>query len=294
MINLLIDTNSRISGNLYRYNDFINYMYDNSISYIVNDNISEKYFNLIDLSYYVHNTDIDIDYNCKCKFFCGNSARLVSILSDYNYPHRDYILNNLITHNLYYSKKLNCSFIPMYMYNNININRNIKYKYGIFISSETDANYNSVFNILNELNINTNDILFMDREDYLNSKNNYNTTKDNNYFMSSIDTFLDIANDYTCRHVFSRTYLEVINNNIDFNVISFNNSKPITLLGFKHINYNIIDSFKDFNYYNISYDNKYFKTQNYSNYIKEVIINNNFNILYDYIEDYHNDRFIIN
>ena len=53
----------------------------------------------------------------------------------------------------------------------------------------------------------------MDREQYFDSS--YNTTQDNEFFINNIDTFLDIANDYTNRHVFSRTYLEIINNDIN-------------------------------------------------------------------------------
>jgi len=291
LINIFRSTSFIISGNLNRYNDFINFLDDYNIDYVINDNIHKYELNLIDMSYYVNNKSMDV--NNKCKFFFDYSLRLIEILSDLDYPNRDLIFNNLICHNFMYCKKLNATFMPMYMYNNINITDNKKYKYGIFISSHTDANYTSVLSILKDLKINSDDVLFMDREDYLDSKT-YNTTKDNSYFMGSIDTFLEIANDYTGRHVFSRSYLEVINNNINFNVISFNNSKPISLLGFSHIKYDLISKHKDYNYYNIKYDNKYFKIQNYSNYIKEVLNNYNYNIMLDSIESYHNDRFIIN
>lgn len=293
MINFITDIDkSFIVGNKHRYIDFFEFADDYNISYTNTDNINNDVYNIIDLRYLCNNTDIIL--NDKCKFFCGYSLRIIELLSNNcSYVYKDLILNNIVSHNLYYCKCFNGTFLPMYIYKNINrYSVNNKYKYGMFITHENDVNYILINDIMNKLNINKEDILFMDREQYFDYS--YNTTQDNEFFINNIDTFLDIANDYTNRHIFSRTYLEIINNDINFNIISYNNSKPTSFLNFNHIQYDLIDNYDDFEYINVKYDKKYFKMENYSNYIKEVVVNNKFNILYNYVEDYCNDRFIAN
>ena len=179
----------------------------------------------------------------------------------------------------------------MFLYkNNINILKlNKKYRYGIY-ANLYDVSYLIYNEIFNKLNISINNILFMDNQNRV--PNNWHKTNDKDIFYSSIDIFLDFANDYTNRHVMSRTYLELIANNIPIHIVSFNNSKPISLKNFSHIKYELLHKYDIFDLLNVKYEPKYFLTQSYSEYIKYLVNNLDKSIHYQFVEEYIDGCFI--
>ena len=175
----------------------------------------------------------------------------------------------------------------MYLHYNdiIHINKSKSYKYGIF-ASDYDVSYLIFNEVFNKLDIDYNDILFMDNSNCVSRE--LQITNDKNVFYSSIDTFLDFANDYTNRHVMSRTYLELIANNIPIQIVSFNNSKPISFRGFSHIEYETVAEYHLFDLLNVKYEPKYFRTDTYSDYIKYALNNLNKPIKLATVEEYSN------
>ena len=173
--------------------------------------------------------------------------------------------------------------------NDITIIDNLKrYKFGVF-ATHYDVSYLLFDEIMDTLGIDYQDILFMDNEDCIN--HGMNITNDKDIFYSSIDTFLDFANDYTNRHVMSRTYLELIANNIPIQIVSFNNSTPISFKGFSHIKYETIAEYHLFDLLNVRYEPKYFRTDTYSDYIKYALNNLDRPIRLATVEDYTNENF---
>ena len=274
-------------GAKYRYNDFISFLNDYYIIYKISNNIKSSDFNIIDINYICENPYIIL--NDLCYIFCGTSKKLFEYLSTFNY-YKKINYQQYISHNLYYTNCFNGIFLPMFLYNNdIKLkNVNKKYKYGVFIT-HYDVNYLMLDKIINILNISYDDILFLDNEKYI--KPIYHKTNDKDIFYSSIDIFLDFANDYTNRHVMSRTYLELIANNIPIQIVSFNNSKPISFKGFSHIKYKKIQEFEYFDLLEVIYEQKYFKTETYSNYIKYILNNLNKPIKLPTVEEYTNENF---
>ena len=86
----------------------------------------------------------------------------------------------------------------------------------------------------------------------------------------------------------SRTYLELIANNIPIQIVSFNNSKPISFRGFSHIEYETVAEYHLFDLLNVKYEPKYFKTDTYSDYIKYALNNLNKPIKLATVEEYSN------
>ena len=267
-INFLYKT-LHLYGNNFRYIDFFNFLSDNNIEFSINDtNLSKYDTNIIDIIYYYnHSNNFNEQLNDNCFIFCGSSYKIVELES--KNIKLDY--TRFLTHNLYYAHLLKCVFFPMFLYKtDIIQNRIPKYKYGMFLSPH-DSSYLVLPDILNEYGISIEEILFMDREKLFNK---YNTTSDKNKFYSNIECFLDIANDYNNRHVTSRTYLELIANDIPIHIVSYCNSEAVTFKLFNHLVYEKIFEAKDFNIYNVKYNNYYFNTQNYSKYILNSLLNN--------------------
>lgn len=272
-----------LHGNNYRYKDFFKFLDSQHILYKINDiNFNEYHANIIDIVYYYDNTDIKLLDNCY--IFCGSEYKILqlegrNITFDYS---------RFITHNLYYAQQLKCMFLPMYLYeNNINItNIDKKYKYGMFLTYN-DSNYLIVEELLSRFNISIGDVLILDRENLM--KAPFITTNNKEYFYSSIDCFLDIANDYNNRHVTSRTYLELISNNIPIEIISYYDSEAITLKGFRHIKKELLKSDKEVKWYKIDYNKYFFNTNSYSKYIANLLSKPR-NIIYNYVEDYADNR----
>lgn len=289
MINFIFDTSKYDKhGIKYRYIDFISFLDNYNIEYTISKNINPKCFNFLEINYLCDYPYFQ--FNNSCYIFCGSSKKIfetTTLLSKHgikpNYQH-------YISHNLYYAQCFDGIFLPMYLYtNDIAPNNMIKrYKYGIF-ATNYDVNYLVFDEVINKLGIDWRDILFMDNEECVNRR--MNITNDKNIFYSSIDTFLDFANDYTNRHVMSRTYLELIANNIPIQIVSFNNSKPISFRGFSHIQYETVVEHELFDLLNVYYEPKYFRTGTYSDYIKYALNNLDKPIKLATVEDYTNENF---
>ena len=291
MINFIFDsTKYDKCGMKYRYNDFILFLEKFNIDYIISTQIKPNTFNIIDINYICDNLDIHI--NDSCYIFCGSSKKVFESIIYYTKYNKKPEYKHYISHNIYYAKCFSGIFLPMFLYtNDIVLISNIKqYKYGIFVT-HYDVNYLVLDNILNTMGLNYNEILFMDNENCI--SNMYNKTSDKNIFYSSIETFLDFSDCYSNRHVLSRTYLELIANNIPIQIVSFNKTKPISFKGFSHIQYTTLAKYELFDLLNVYYNQKYFKTDLYSNYIKYILKNLDKPINLPTIEDYTNDNFKI-
>ena len=290
MFNFIFDdTNYQKYGMQYRYADFIQYLSDNNLEYCIGEDINKHKYNIIDINYMYDNPTFLINDNCY--IFCGSSRKVLKILDYYRLHNIKPDYTKYLLHNLYYANSLNAIFIPMFLYkNNINIKKvDNKYKYGIYANSY-DVSYLLYKEIFDKLYVPIDNILFMDNQNGV--PNNWHKTNDKDIFYSSIDIFLDFANDYTNRHVMSRTYLELIANNIPIHIVSFDKSKPISFKNFSHIEYEIIDKYDVFDLLNVKYEPKYFLTQTYSKYIKYLVNNLDKSIHYQFIEEYMDGRFI--
>lgn len=289
MINFIFDT-ARYDKNgiKYRYNDFMSFLSRYNIAYTIRSQVKIANFNIIDINYICDNPDIIL--NNSCYVFCGSSKKIFEIIPYYITHKMNLNYRHYLSHNLYYAQCFDGVFLPMYLYiNDISLIKNLKqYKYGIFVS-HYDMSYLLFTEIINTLGISYQDILFMDNEKCVN--HGMNITNDKNVFYSSIDTFLDFANDYTNRHVMSRTYLELIANNIPIQIVSFNNSKPISFKGFSHIKYETVAEYHLFDLLNVKYEPKYFRTDTYSDYIKYALNNLDKPIRLATVEDYTNENF---
>lgn len=289
MINFIFDTTLYDkNGVKYRYDDFLLFLKKSNIKYNTVYNITDYRYNIVDLLYICDNSNFVI--NSSCYMFCGSSKKIMESKQYYNKHNIIPDYSKYISHNLYYANSFNGTFLPMFLYKNdtkmVNVNK--KYKYGIFASCY-DVTYLLYNKIFDTLDIDYNEILFMDNENCVNNK--YNKTNDKNLFYSSIDTFLDFANDYSNRHVMSRTYLEIIANNIPIQIVSFNNSKPISFKGFSHIQYNKINEFTNFDLLDVIYEPKYFKIETYSDYIRYILNNLDKRIHLSSVEEYVNGTF---
>ena len=286
MINFIFNTDKYDKiGIKYRYQDFNSFLKDYKIEYSISNACQKHCFNIVDLFYLYENHRFKLDNSCY--IFCGSSKKIFEtiprhvkcdIISDYRH---------YLSHNLYYAQCFNGVFLPMYLHYNdiIHINKSKSYKYGIF-ASDYDVSYLIFNEVFNKLDIDYNDILFMDNSNCVSRE--LQITNDKNVFYSSIDTFLDFANDYTNRHVMSRTYLELIANNIPIQIVSFNNSKPISFRGFSHIEYETVAEYHLFDLLNVKYEPKYFRTDTYSDYIKYALNNLNKPIKLATVEEYSN------
>ena len=271
-----------LHGNYFRYQDFFNFLSDNNIEFNINNkNLNEFDINVIDIVYYCDIEKLPLNENCF--IFCGSSYKILELES--KNIKLDY--SRFLTHNLYYAQCFNGIFLPMFLHtNDITLTGGLKrYKYGVF-ATHYDMSYLLFDEIINTLGISYQDILFMDNENFINR--DMNTTNDKNIFYSSIETFLDFTNDYTNRHVMSRTYLELIANNIPIQIVSFNNSKPISFRGFSHIEYETVAEYHLFDLLNVKYETKYFRTDTYSDYIKYALNNLNKPIKLATVEEYSN------
>lgn len=278
-----------LHGNYFRYQDFFNFLSDNHIDFSINSkNLNDFDINIIDIVYYCDIEKMPLAANCF--IFCGSSYKILELESQ-NIK-LDY--NRFLTHNLYYAHLLNGIFLPMFLYHNDIVITPIeqKYKYGMFLSLY-DSNYIIAFDVLRQCGIDYKDVLFLDREGLI--PTTYNVTSDKNIFYSSIYTFLDIANDYNNRHVVSRTYLELIANNIPIHIISFNNHEAVTFKNFRHLKYQPVYETNTFKIYNVEYNKYYFNTQNYSNYISLLfnyyLCNNKKPSIKDSVEEYSNNGY---
>lgn len=278
MLNFVLRNIGDIYGNTKRYEDFFKYLNYLNFSYITSSTTKSNTTNFIDLLYETQNKYRQYKlFKPNNFYFLGGESRIIELLTNSLKSH------NLVTHNLYYAKKLNAVFLPMFLFQNTaKVKRdNIKYKYGFFISTE-DPNSYILENIIEEMNIDKRDILLMDRH---NIYSDYNTTTDNKLFYNSIESFVDIASDTSTRHIVSRTYLELIDNDIPIKCVSFDDNKLISFMGFNHIRYTIENEYEHFKIYNVIYDKKYFRTDTYTNYILKTL--NTFELdLRDDVEDY--------
>lgn len=275
-------------GIKYRYNDFILFLRKYNIDYTIDNKIKLNNFNIIDINYICDNPNIVLDNSCY--IFCGSSKKIFETNSYYIFHSVKPNYQQYISHNLYYAQCFSGVYVPMFLHtNDITIIDNLKrYKFGVF-ATHYDMNYLLFTEIINTLGISYQDILFMDNEDCIN--HGMNITNDKDIFYSSIDTFLDFANDYTNRHVMSRTYLELIANNIPIQIVSFNNSTPISFKGFSHIKYETVAKYHLFDLLNVRYEPKYFRTDTYSDYIKYALNNLDRPIRLATVEDYTNENF---
>lgn len=273
-------------GSVYRYKDFLSFLDNQNIAYTTN--IFKSKQNIVDMLYFCEHPEFIIDDSCY--MFCCSSKKIFQSLSYYNTHNIKPNYCQYIVHNLYYANCFNGIFLPMFLYNNdiqlINVNK--KYRYGIY-ATNYDVTYLIFNKLFHLLDVDCNDILFMDNQNCVDYK--CNKTNDKDTFYSSIDIFLDFANDYTNRHVMSRTYLELIANNIPIQIVSFNNSKPISFKGFSHIKYKKIQEFEYFDLLEVIYEQKYFKTETYSNYIKYILNNLNNSLHLVSVEEYINGTF---
>ena len=287
MINFIFNTNKYDKiGIKYRYKDFITFLEDYKIEYEISNIPQKNIFNIVDLFYLCDNPNFQLDDSCY--IFCGSSKKIFE--TAFYYKNHNIVSNyhHYISHNLYYAQCFGGVFLPMYLHSNDIVLRNggKRYKYGIFANSY-DVSYLVFDKIINALGIDYHDILFMDNYGCVNHERN--VTNDKNTFYSSIETFLDFTNDYTNRHVMSRTYLELIANNIPIQIVSFNKSKPISFKGFSHIHYEIVIRHELFDLLNAHYVPKYFKTDTYSDYIKYILNNLNAPIHLATVEGYCNN-----
>lgn len=290
MVNLIFNTsNYNKCGMKYRYNDFISFLDDYSLKYTLSAQIKPTDFNILDINYVCDNPDIELDYSCY--IFCGSSKKIFEATSYYVAHNIKPSYQHYISHNLYYAQCFGGVYLPMFLHtNDVTITGGIKqYKFGIF-ATHYDVSYLLFTEMINTLGISYQDILFMDNEKC--SNRGMNITNDKNVFYSSIDTFLDFANDYTNRHVMSRTYLELIANNIPIQIVSFNKSKPISFRGFSHIEYETVAEYHLFDLLNVKYEPKYFRTDTYSDYIKYALNNLNKPIQLSTVEKYSNGAFL--
>lgn len=275
-------------GMKYRYNDFMMFLKDYKIDYTVSTQITPTDFNIVDINYICDNPDIEL--NNSCYIFCGSSKKMFEAIPYYIIHKKKLNYQHYISHNLYYAQCFGGVFLPMFLHtNNITLVDSVKhYKYGIF-ATHYDVIYLLLNEILDALGVNYSDILFLDNEDCVNAI--CNKTSDKNVFYSSIETFLDFTDYYTNRHVMSRTYLELIANDIPIQIISFNQSKPISFTGFSHVQYEILAKHELFDLLSVQYEPKYFRTDIYSNYIKYILSNIDKPIKLPTVEDYTNENF---
>lgn len=209
---------------------------------------------------------------------------------------------NLTIHNSFLSSTYsNAIFLPMFcIENNIKIEDisetskpNAKrYPYGIYITNY-DANSEMLYDVLEDLSIDKDQVFLMDKED---SYKEFNTTRDRDLFFSSVDTILEFSDTYSSRHVSSRFYFECIYNNKPLYIVNLNESelepKPHTLVQFKSIKYKkLLDlSSKKFSIFSFDLDKKLIMTSSYIDYIKWVMDPTNqkelFKRQYRYVEDY--------
>lgn len=287
MINFIFNTNKYDKiGIKYRYKDFITFLDDYKIDYSISNVLQEKTFNIIDLFYLCDNPNFQI--NDSCYIFCGSSKKIFEAASYYKEHNMTPNYHQYISHNLYYAQCFDGVFLPMYLYLNDIVLRDTgkQYKYGIFANSY-DVSYLMFDEVINTLGIDWHDILFMDN--YGCVSHGMNVTNNKNIFYSSIETFLDFTNDYTNRHVMSRTYLELIANNIPIQIVSFNKSKPVSFKGFSHVQYEIVIQHKLFDLLNVYYEPKYFKTDTYLDYIKYIFNKLDTPIRLKTVEEYCNN-----
>lgn len=286
MINFIFDTSKYDKcGMKYRYNDFMMFLKDYNIKYTISTQINLTDFNIIDINYVCDNPDVELDNSCFV--FCGSSKKIFEALPYYTLHNIKHNYQRYISHNLYYAQCFGGVFLPMFLHtNNITIEGSLKrYKYGVF-ATHYDVSYLLFDEIMNNLGIDWCDILFMDN--WKSVRRNMNITNNKNIFYSSIDTFLDFANDYTNRHVMSRTYLELIANNIPIQIVSFNKSKPISFMGFSHVQYETLAECELYDLLSVHCEPKYFKTDTYSNYIKHILSNLDKPVKFSTVEEYSN------
>ena len=207
---------------------------------------------------------------------------------------------NLTIHNSFLSSAYpNAIFLPMFcIENNIQIKDTNKeavikhYPYGIYITNY-DANSEMLYDVLEDLSIDKDQVLLMDKED---SYKEFNTTRDRNVFFSSAGTILEFSDTYSSRHVSSRFYFECIYNDKPFYIVNLNKSesepKPHTLMQFKSIKYKKLSdlSSKKFSVFSFDLDKKLIMTSSYIDYIRWVMDPSNqkelFKRQYRYAEDY--------
>ena len=288
-MNFIFNTNKYDKiGIKYRYQDFISFLENYAIEYNISQCIEANAFNIVDLFYMCDNPNFEIDNSCYV--FCGSSKKIFEAIPYYIAHNKKPDYQHYISHNLYYAQCFNGIFLPMFLHtNDITLTGGLKrYKYGIFANSY-DVSYLVFKEILDALGITSHDVLFMDNSGCITNPV-LNQTNDKNVFYSSIDAFLDFANNYTNRHVMSRTYLELIANNIPIQIVSFNKSKPVSFKGFSHVKYVTLVEHELFDLLSVHYEPKYFKTDTYSNYIKYILSNLDKPIKFSTVEEYSNEQ----
>ena len=284
MLNFIFNTSKYDKiGIKYRYKDFIAFLDDYKIKYTISGNRQDGANNIVDLFYICDNPDFEIDNSCYV--FCGSSKKIFEAVPYYKAHNIKPNYQHYISHNLYYAQCFNGIFLPMLLHiNDITLTDGLKrYKYGIFANSY-DVSHLVIDEVINTLKLDYRDILFMDNSECIQSDKNI--TNDKNIFYSSIETFLDFANDYTNRHVMSRTYLELIANTIPIHIVSFNKSKPVSFMGFSHVQYKTLAEYDLFDLLSVYYEPRYFKTDTYSDYIKYALNNLNTPLKRSTVEEY--------